>query len=64
MHHLQQLVGRLNLVRRDGLCIIMKRSRRDLPPKETSQIARVLGCNETVCDDQVLPAVAVEVGEI
>ncbi len=37
--------------------------RQNLPPIETSQVARVIGCEIAVSDQQVLPAVVVDICE-
>ena len=40
------------------------RLRHDLPPKETSQVLGRFLCDVTVGDNQILPAIIVDVGEL
>ena len=46
-----------------GLADFIEGMRQNLPPIETSQVARVFTGNVSVSDDDVLPTVVVEVGE-
>lgn len=40
------------------------RMRQDLPPEETSQILRLMSRDKTVGDDDIFPAIIVDVHEV